>query len=127
MFHSSRTTLKELKKRYLNILKKCLLANLMMFAFSLTAYSGTATDTSSLIAELEKNERTIVETGTHILTYDKTSSLYDAETNSIIFPSVDISQSGLLSGGRLYNKGDITFNSDLKLVFTENKHLMTSI
>ena len=126
MFHSSRTTLRELKKRYLNILKKCLLANLMMFAFSLTAHSGTATDASSLIAELEKNERTVVETGTHLLTYDKTSSLYDTETNSIIFPSVDISQSGLLSGGRLYNKGNITFNSDLKLVFTENKTESTS-
>ena len=35
MFHSSRTTLKELKKRYLNILKKCLLANLMAFSFCL--------------------------------------------------------------------------------------------
>ncbi|MBO7244514.1 MAG: hypothetical protein J6V53_04445, partial [Alphaproteobacteria bacterium] len=126
MFHSSRTTLRELKKRYLNILKKCLLANLMMFAFSLTAHSGTATDTASLMSELEKNERTLVTSGTHVLTYDETSSLYDAENNSIIFPSVDISQSGLLSGGRLYNKGNITFNSDLKLVFTENKTESTS-
>ena len=126
MFHSSRTTLKELKKRYLNILKKCLLANLMMFAFSLTAHSGTATDTASLMSELEKNERTVVESGTYVLTYDETNALYDAESNSIIFPSVDISQSGLLSGGRLYNKGNITFNSDLKLVFTENKIESTS-
>ena len=40
MFHSSRTTLRELKKRYLNILKKCLLANLM--AFSLFAIANTS-------------------------------------------------------------------------------------
>ncbi|MBR6729784.1 MAG: autotransporter outer membrane beta-barrel domain-containing protein [Alphaproteobacteria bacterium] len=32
MFHSSRTTLKELKKRYLNILKKCMLINLAILS-----------------------------------------------------------------------------------------------
>ena len=35
MTNYSRTTLRELKKRYLNILKKCLLANLMAFSFVL--------------------------------------------------------------------------------------------
>ena len=35
MTNYSRTTLRELKKRYLNILKKCLLANLMAFSFAL--------------------------------------------------------------------------------------------
>ncbi|MBO7244499.1 MAG: hypothetical protein J6V53_04370, partial [Alphaproteobacteria bacterium] len=125
MFHSSRTTLKELKKRYLNILKKCLLVNLMMFAFSLTAHSGTATDASSLIAELEKNERTVVETGTHLLTYDKTSSLYDTETNSIIFPNVttSISLNAEIDrgrGGKFGNLAEVAFESDLKLVFKDN-------
>ena len=120
MFHSSRTTLRELKKRYLNILKKCLLLNMGMILISTSAISGTATDANSLMAELEKNERTLVTSGTHVLTYDETNSLYDAESNSIIFPSVETSQSGLLSGGRLYNKGDISFNSNLKLIFQGN-------
>ena len=31
MTHFSKTTLRELKKRYLNVLKKCFLANLMAF------------------------------------------------------------------------------------------------
>ena len=35
MTNYSRTTLRELKKRYLNILKKCLLANLLAFSFVL--------------------------------------------------------------------------------------------
>ena len=70
MSHYSKTTLRELKKRYLNILKKCLLLNLMAFMVSMPAVSGTATDTNALIAELEKNERTLVTSGTHVLTYD---------------------------------------------------------
>ena len=37
MTNYSRTTLRELKKRYLNVLKKCLLANLMAFSFCLPA------------------------------------------------------------------------------------------
>ena len=126
MTHYSRTTLRELKKRYLNVLGKCLLANMGMLLISSFAIAGTATDASSLMAELEKNERTVVESGTHVLTYDETCTLYDEEMNSIIFPSVDISQSELLAGGRLYNKGEIIFNSDLKLVFTENKTESTS-
>ena len=120
MTNYSRTTLRELKKRYLNVLKKCLLANLMMFAFSLTAHSGTATDASSLMTELEKNERTVVSSGTHILTYDQTSSLYDTEKNSIIFPNVNIEAKTTVSGGKLYNAGNITFNSNIKLIFKDN-------
>ena len=126
MTNYSRTTLRELKKRYLNILKKCLLANLMMFAFSLTAHSGTATDADSLMTELEKNERTVVETGTHLLTYDKTSSLYDAESDSIIFPSVEHTGYIKVQGGRLYNNADLTFISDNELIFKENKSILTN-
>ncbi|MBO7244052.1 MAG: hypothetical protein J6V53_02050, partial [Alphaproteobacteria bacterium] len=120
MSHYSKTTLRELKKRYLNILKKCLLLNLMAFMVSIPAMSGTATDTDSLLAELEKNERTVVESGTYVLTYDETNSLYDAESNSIIFPSVDIEAKTTVSGGKLYNAGNITFNSNIKLIFKDN-------
>ena len=127
MFHSSRTTLRELKKRYLSVLKKCFLLNMGMILISTSAISGTATDTASLMTELEKNERTVVETGTHILTYDKTSSLYDAETNSIIFPNIEhISKNIKVEGGRLYNNADLTFISDNELIFKENKSILTN-
>ena len=44
MTNYSRTTLRELKKRYLNILKKCLLANLMAFSFVLPSMAETVTN-----------------------------------------------------------------------------------
>ncbi|MBQ3034728.1 MAG: autotransporter domain-containing protein, partial [Alphaproteobacteria bacterium] len=44
MTNYSRTTLRELKKRYLNVLKKCLLANLMAFSFVLPSMAETVTN-----------------------------------------------------------------------------------
>ena len=44
MTNYSRTTLRELKKRYLNILKKCLLANLMAFMISFPSMAETASE-----------------------------------------------------------------------------------
>ena len=45
MTNYSRTTLRELKKRYLNILKKCLLANLLAFSFVLPSMAEPTTET----------------------------------------------------------------------------------
>ncbi len=56
MFHSSRTTLRELKKRYLNILKKCLLANLMVFSFCLSVNARTFETNEDLNSILLQNE-----------------------------------------------------------------------
>ena len=42
MKNISRTTLRELKKRYLNVLKKCFLANLMAFGMVTLATPATA-------------------------------------------------------------------------------------
>ncbi len=47
----SRTTLRELKKRYLNILKKCFLANLMVFSVSLPFSSLARADGIDLAKE----------------------------------------------------------------------------
>ena len=44
MTNYSRTTLRELKKRYLNILKKCLLANLLAFSLALPSMAEIITD-----------------------------------------------------------------------------------
>ena len=44
MTNYSRTTLSELKKRYLNVLKKCLLANLMAFSFVMPSMAETITN-----------------------------------------------------------------------------------
>ncbi len=70
MFHSSRTTLKELKKRYLNILKKCLLANLMAFSFCLPAMAETITDENgNVFISYEGTQEEFVEaTVTHGIT-----------------------------------------------------------
>ena len=53
MTNYSRTTLRELKKRYLNILKKCLLANLLAFSFVLPVQAETTEPTLTPSEELE--------------------------------------------------------------------------
>ena len=53
MSYYSRTALRELKKRYLNILKKCFLANLMAFSFILPLRAETTEPTLTPSEELE--------------------------------------------------------------------------
>ena len=122
MTNYSRTTLRELKKRYLNILKKCLLANLMAFSFVLPTRAEIVTDSESLKTALEESERIIVEADTSenpqilVLTYNE-----DDEMNiDHIFPSVSFTSDATGRGSRLYNTGNITFNSATKLIFKDN-------
>ncbi len=68
MTNYSRTTLRELKKRYLNILKKCLLANLMAFSFCLPVMAEETWDENG-------NGYSIV-SGTEETPLDLTSSNY---------------------------------------------------
>ena len=66
MTNYSRTTLRELKKRYLNILKKCLLANLMAFSFMLSAGAEIVTDPIAIDeltqALINPNQSVVLET-----------------------------------------------------------------
>ena len=55
MTNYSRTTLRELKKRYLNVLKKCLLANLLAFSFMLPARADPIITSSEELYEAFKN------------------------------------------------------------------------
>ena len=87
MFHSSRTTLRALKKRYLNILKKCLLANLMAFTISIPA-----------MAETEIVERTVL---------NSSQSFED----KIIFKNIVIQDDdAVIQGAALYASATLNFN-----------------
>ncbi len=93
MMHYSRTTLRELKKRYLNVLKKCFLANLMAFGVITLSTPATA------------------ETITKPVNNGPGSSLTYEEA---------ITASGLTasgsSGGVIANRGNISFNADADFI-----------
>ena len=67
MFHSSRTTLRELKKRYLNILKKCFLINMGLLLCTTTAFAESAYIMKEtgvgglLVPEYDSNTNTLVD------------------------------------------------------------------
>ena len=93
MTNYSRTTLRELKKRYLNILKKCLLANLMAFSFALPS-----------MAEETWNEITT----SGIKTQEKIDSLEFSENNTKIIlttsdPFVTAKNINLILNGNGYS------------------------
>ena len=68
MTNYSRTTLRELKKRYLNILKKCLLANLLAFSFvpniGFGAHQVTTEDQSKFLSYISSGSPLYVNGGT---------------------------------------------------------------
>ncbi|MBR6730938.1 MAG: hypothetical protein IKL90_06340, partial [Alphaproteobacteria bacterium] len=86
MTNYSRTTLRELKKRYLNVLKKCLLANLLAFSFVLPS-----------MAEIASEDR-LVNSGEK--TYIQGVTFEDLEY---------VASAGGSYGGAIYNNGTITF------------------
>ena len=71
MSYYSRTALRELKKRYLNILKKCFLANLMAFSFILPVQAETVESTLTPSEELE----TVIQTTRRTISSDTTINL----------------------------------------------------
>ena len=91
MFHSSRTTLRELKKRYLNILKKCLLANLMAFSFVLPVMAEETVTTRQIISD--------------IVNY----------SNDIIYSDISVANG---SGGAILvdSNGSLSFEGNIKLI-----------
>ena len=100
MTNYSRTTLRELKKRYLNILKKCLLANLMAFSFCLSAGAE-----ESLINRLINNGG--IETSQDDIIY--------------LLEDTIISNSGELEKTKLKIDHSLTFNGDYRLIFSDIK------
>ncbi len=92
MQNLSRTALKELKKRYLNILKKCFLANLMAFLCVTLATPATAGE-DSLVNYHEK-------------TYTSDVTFEDLESSSF--------------AGAILNRGTITFGENSTATFTNN-------
>ncbi len=128
MFHSSRTTLKELKKRYLNILKKCLLANLMMF--SMVVLSSPAISSEQRL-ELESGETKKYTTDTLFKNLEHKSSTGNSQGGAInnsgsitftgraTFEKNSATAKGVNSyGGAISNNGSITFGGDA--IFTGN-------
>ncbi len=74
MQHLSRTALKELKKRYLNVLKKCFLANLMAFS-CVTLSSPVLAETSEPALTPSEELETVVKTTRATVSKDTTIDL----------------------------------------------------
>ena len=78
MSYFSRTTLRELKKRYLNVLKKCFLLNII--AFSYVSFSFPVLAESEGLVTVVKTEKAIISSDTIIdlenknLTYENSTS-----------------------------------------------------
>ena len=99
MTNYSRTTLRELKKRYLNILKKCLLANLLAFSFvlpsmaeetwneiELTTQIKTQADVDALNLGSGNTKIKYVDSGSkHFILPNDTTLTFDGKGYSLIF------------------------------------------
>ena len=111
MFHSSRTTLKELKKRYLNILKKCLLANLMAFSFALPSVAETVTDPATneelLQALLDPTTQVQISSSQNLIV----SGLEDTQIQKDTFNTY---------GNFLRNYGSVTFIDEINIYDSKN-------
>ena len=122
MTNYSRTTLRELKKRYLNILKKCLLANLVLFNFFNYAYGTTITSRfeHSEDEQIIYDEETIfADTRSGNGTYG--GAVSNTGRGSILFnKSVTFTNNkGVNRGGAIYQTtGNITFNGEV--IFYDN-------
>ena len=116
MTNYSRTTLRELKKRYLNILKKCLLANLMAFSFVLPSMAETVTNPATneelLEALLDPTKRVMITIPTlqyeinlngKKMTLPVTSELAGGKLNANSH-SVKFTGTGLFEGNKIETK-----------------------
>ena len=139
MTNYSRTTLRELKKRYLNILKKCFLANLMAFMVSVPVWASstatkndgsaavTITDTSGNGAELLGY---LKDSSYHVITDGTFSNIVvDENGESVTYigvPKVDANGNTTYTyprqGGILKNTadGNLTFTGG-KITFKDGK------
>ena len=105
MTNYSRTTLRELKKRYLNILKKCLLANLMAFSFVLPSMAETEIDvyTKEITQEQYRDGGNFKISSNTSKTYENITHFLDNKVTST---------NGFVYGGNLYSNGAVTFRDE---------------
>ncbi|MBO7244480.1 MAG: autotransporter domain-containing protein, partial [Alphaproteobacteria bacterium] len=121
MSHYSKTTLRELKKRYLNILKKCFLANLMAFSFILPVQAETTEPTLTPSEELE----TVTKDSTNFSRTEITeNTTIDLEGKNLTYTGIESSS----NGGVFYvnSKKNLEFinsseTTDPLLLFENNK------
>ena len=100
MTNYSRTTLRELKKRYLNILKKCLLANLMAFSFVLPSVA------EERLIPSEQLETIIYSSDNFLQKSISSDTTIDLEGKNITYKNLYI-----LYGGAVFDlKGGVTLN-----------------
>ena len=129
MTNYSRTTLRELKKRYLNILKKCLLANLMAFSFALpsmaeetwneielTTQIKTQADVDAL--NLGSGNTKIINTTNTVYFFQPTAEpiTFDAKYNNLYihaYPSI------------FHNKESVTTFKNIKNLTIEGTRIIT--
>ena len=121
MTNYSRTTLRELKKRYLNILKKCLLANLMAFSFVLPSVAETVTNPATNEELLEA----LLDPTKSVKITDTTTEyniIVDSKNN--VFSNKDYFTVRLLTNSGFLNfYGDAVFDNNHSLLNTENNQL----
>ena len=123
MTNYSRTTLRELKKRYLNILKKCFLANLMAFMVSVPVWaSSTATKNDGSAGVQIGNDSELLtylkDQNYHVITDGTFSNIVvDENGESVTYigvPKVDANGNTTYTyprlGGILKNSGNLTFS-----------------
>ena len=117
MSNYSKTTLRELKKRYLNILKKCFLLNLVV-SVSLTFSSFSMAGESRLENTGEKEYNQIV-TFENLTAGNQDGGAIKNNTTGIIkFNDLAIfkNNSAFESGGAIMNYGQIEFNGGVKFI-----------
>ena len=121
----SRTTIKELKKRYLNILKKCFLLNMMAFccvSLSTQALGETTLTPSSELDTVVKNENNFAQT---IIVVPTT---IDLDGKNLKYTGINSTSNGgvyKMQGATASGIGNLTFvntntTTDPLLLFTDN-------
>ena len=124
MQNLSRTALKELKKRYLNVLKKCLLANLGIILLSAPVMAEVVVNPINGLELLVDSTKSIMYTAENsvVISSDEIVAMYLGEAKTDEFGEIvyePITQGGKLS---FYSKVDF---SGGKLVFFNNKSINT--
>ena len=130
MTNYSRTTLRELKKRYLNVLKKCLLANLGLILLSVPAMADSVAKkndgSSNIVIDDTQNDGSelleyLTDETYYVITDGVFSNIIIVESGKVVTyigePNID--ENGFITytykpnGGILNNSGQLTFKGGI--------------
>ncbi|MBO7244498.1 MAG: hypothetical protein J6V53_04365, partial [Alphaproteobacteria bacterium] len=111
MTNYSRTTLRELKKRYLNILKKCLLTNLLAFSFVLPSMAETV--------RIDNNANNLYYTESMLFNNLQTGGYGGAIRNKNL-GFIEFYKSAIFENGFADYGGAIHNSAQSKIVFNDN-------